>query len=209
MFLARRFTPARPTPWRRRPPKSGLVRPHLNSLSLGVRRAGAEEWLAAILRNFPLADPADLRILLVPETRQRALVAELVDAYDSGSYGVTCGGSSPLESTIFTPKRQQPAPSQPGPFAQEIGTTQRQALKTRSIAPACRPLDLRMERAFSPRDTGDAVTWGAARALPQAGMARAVGPVSCLLTADRRSPTADRRPPTAAFNRGTETHWPP
>ena len=27
-------------------------------------------------------------------------MAELVDAYDSGSYGVTCGGSNPLESTI-------------------------------------------------------------------------------------------------------------
>lgn len=28
-------------------------------------------------------------------------MAELVDAYDSGSYGATCGGSNPLESTTF------------------------------------------------------------------------------------------------------------
>jgi deoxyribodipyrimidine photo-lyase len=85
-----RFHTTRPAPSRRRPPKSGLVRPHS--------------------RNFSLAHWADLRTLLVPETRQRALVAELVDAYDSGSYGVTCGGSSPLESTIFYSDGPRPGP---------------------------------------------------------------------------------------------------
>ena len=54
--------------------------------------------LQRVTENFQLSLPGS-RAWIANASGGYALVAELVDAYDSGSYGVTCGGSNPLEST--------------------------------------------------------------------------------------------------------------